>query len=78
MANLISVVTDKLSGATLFLSPQHVETVKFDRLGENSSSAYAVRMSSGAIIRLDKVQGAKVLAALGVSPPQPQKGDDGG
>ena len=75
MADLISVVTDKLSGATLFLSPRNVETVRFDRLGENSSSAYSVRMTSGAVIRLDKAQGEKVLKALGANPPQPQKGE---
>lgn len=76
MADLICVVTDKLSGATLFLAPKNVETVRFDRLGANSSSAYTVRMVSGAVIRLDRVQGAKVLAALGAAPPrhQPEEG----
>lgn len=64
MANLVSVVTDKLSGKTVLLSPRHVESIYFDRLGANSSSAYKITMSSGAVIRLDQEQGERVKAAL--------------
>lgn len=69
MAGLIPVVIDRLSGTLVLVSPHHVESVRFDRLGQNSSQAYAFRMASGAIIHLNKIEAEKIFAALDTPPP---------
>jgi hypothetical protein len=61
---LISITVDRLSGRKIHVNPVQVESIQFDRLGENSSSAYAIRMSSGAIIKCDKLDGERILAAV--------------
>jgi len=42
----------------------HVEAIRFDKLGENSSAAYTICMTSGREYRVRKEWGEAIMSAL--------------
>lgn len=62
--SLITITTDELSRQHVRINTALVESIRFDRLGANSSSAYHIRMASGAVIKCNKANGERIVQAM--------------
>lgn len=48
----------------VMINPAHIEAIRFDRLGENSSAAYKINMASGKVHGVSRGCGLRILAAM--------------
>lgn len=64
---IVTVVTDKLSGASIDLVVAHIAAISVDKLGANSSRAYTITMSGGWTVRCGRESGERVRKALTTS-----------
>lgn len=62
--SLVTITTDELSGQQIRINTLLVESIHFDRLGANSSSAYHIRMASGAVIKVNKANGDRIVRVM--------------
>lgn len=62
--SLITITTDKISGQQIRINTALIESIQFDRLGGNSSSAYHIRMASGAVIKCNKANGERIVRVM--------------
>lgn len=62
--SLVTITTDQISGQQIRLNTALIESIRFDRLGANSSSAYHIRMASSAVIKCNKEEGDRIIRIM--------------
>ena len=61
---LITITTDQLSDQQIRINTALIESIRFDRLGQNSASAYHISMASGAVIKCNKANGDRIVSVM--------------